>query len=138
MTHKLYVIEDNPGDILLMQEALQDNQNIEFSFVNNGVSGLDHLLQSKNEDLPNLIFLDLNIPKLNGKQVLARLKADARLKKIPVIILTGSSSPHDVLDTYDLHANCFVVKPIDLDKFISMIKSLANFWFDIALIPKKS
>lgn len=133
---KILSIEDNPGDILLLQEALSEmggGTTMENKI--NGQEGLEYLRSLHPDKLPDLIFLDLNLPRLNGKEVLAAIKSDQMLKRIPVIVLTASSAEKDITESYVLAANCYVTKPLGLDEFLETIKSLTAFWITIAKIP---
>jgi chemotaxis family two-component system response regulator Rcp1 len=87
---------------------------------------------------PDLILLDLNLPKKDGREVLAEIKADPELKQIPVVVLTTSTAEHDVLKTYDLHANCYINKPVDLEQFIEVVKSIGDFWFSVVILPSEA
>ena len=133
------MVEDNPGDVRLAKEALADSKvkNKIYS-VGDGVEALAFLRkQGKYADMPHpdLILLDLNLPKKDGREVLAEIKCDKNLKRIPVVILTVSSAEEDILKTYDLHANCYITKPIDLNQFIKVVKSIEDFWLTIVKLP---
>lgn len=135
----ILLIEDSEGDVRLVQEALKEGklQNRLF-VVRDGVDGMNFLMKrGKYQDTvrPDLILLDLNMPKKDGREVLAEIKQDEDLKRIPVIILTTSSSESDILKTYNLHANCYIVKPLDLDEFIRVIRSIESFWLSIVKLP---
>ena len=137
---EILLIEDNPGDARLTQEALKDGKvrNI-LHIVYDGEEATDFLFkrnQYKNASRPDLIILDLNLPKKNGQEVLAEIKADDSLKSIPVIILTISKQEQDIIRSYNLHANCFLIKPIDLNQFFEVIKSIEDFWFTLVKLPK--
>lgn len=132
----ILIVEDNPGDARLAEEALTEGKvSNKITLAKDGVEAMDYL---KNEDnpCPDLIFLDLNLPKMNGKDVLAEIKKDPRLKRIPVIILTTSNADEDISSTYDLHANCYITKPVGFDQFIEVIQSVENFWFSIVKLPR--
>ena len=135
----ILLVEDNPGDARLAKEALVDSKIRNNLFVaRDGEEALEFLFQKgsfSNSPRPDLILLDLNLPKKNGKEVLAEIKDDNNLKRIPVVILTTSSSEEDILRTYDLHANCYITKPIDLEQFIKVIKSIEDFWLTIVKLP---
>lgn len=136
---KILLIEDCEGDVRLVQEALKEGKLHNRLFVaRDGVEGLDFLLKrGKYRDAvrPDLVLLDLNMPKKDGREVLAEIKQHENLKRIPVIILTTSSSEADILKTYNLHANCYIVKPLDLDEFIRVVRSIESFWLSIVKLP---
>ncbi len=136
---EILLIEDNPGDARLTQEALKDGKvrNI-LHIVYDGEEATDFLFkrnQYKNASRPDLIILDLNLPKKNGQEVLAEIKADDNLRSIPVIILTISKQEEDIIRSYNLHANCFLIKPIDLNQFFEVIKSIEDFWLTLVKLP---
>lgn len=137
----ILLVEDNEGDIYLISEALQDGKiKNKLNVVKDGKDALD-LLRKKPPYIdavtPDLILLDINLPKTNGHEVLKIIKEDVALKNIPVIILTTSSSPSDVQKSYTLHANCFITKPVDADNFLEVVTSIENFWIRIATLPNK-
>jgi len=137
----ILIVEDNPGDARLIQEVLNDSKiSNNIHLVRDGVETMD-FLQKKgiylNAQTPDLIILDLNLPKMDGREVLAKIKNDELLKRIPVVIMTISQAEEDILKSYNLHANCFITKPIDLDQFIKVIKSIEEFWFSIVKLPPK-
>ena len=138
----ILVVEDNPGDARLIQEVLNDNKLFSTLFiVNDGVEAMEFLHnkgQFKTSPKPDLILLDLNLPKKDGREVLAEIKADEALKHIPVVIMTISQAEEDILKTYNLYANCYITKPIDLNQFIKVVKSIEDFWFSIVKLPPKS
>lgn len=124
----------------LTREALKEGKiaNV-LSMVNNGVEALEFLIkQGKYADAPavDLILLDLKLPRKDGREVLSEIKADEGLKHIPVVVMTISKAEEDVLNSYDMHANCYIVKPIDFDKFIEVVKAIGNFWVSIVTLPK--
>jgi CheY-like chemotaxis protein len=136
----ILLVEDNPDDVILTKEALKEGK-IKNSFydVGDGVEAMAFLRKQgkyKDSPRPDIIFLDLNLPKKDGREVLAEIKADSSLCYIPVVILTTSDSEEDVLKSYKLHANCYVTKPVNLERFFSVIKQLDEFWFDIIRLPK--
>ena len=137
---EILLIEDNPGDARLTQEALNDGKvKNNLHIVSDGVEATDFLFKRnkyKDAPLPDLIILDLNLPKKNGHEVLAEIKVDETLKSIPVVILTTSKAEEDILKSYKLHANCFLTKPIDLIEFFEMIKSIEGFWLTLVKLPK--
>ena len=136
---EILLVEDNPGDVRLTREALKEGKILNHvSVVGDGVEALAFLRREDkyaNAVRPDLILLDLNLPKKDGREVLAEIKADAGLKKIPVVILTTSAAEQDILKTYDLHANCYIIKPVDLEQFIKIVQLIEDFWFTIARLP---
>ena len=132
----ILLVEDNPGDARLAVEALTEgNVTNNISVVQDGVEAISFLKKEDNSR-PDLIFLDLNLPKMNGKDVLAIIKEDSDLKRIPVIILTTSDADKDISETYELKANCYITKPVGFDQFIGVIQSVENFWLGIVKLPK--
>ncbi len=138
---EILLVEDNPGDIRLAREALRDSKLINRIYeVRDGLAALAFLRrQGSYADVvrPDLILLDLNLPKKNGREVLAEIKEDPRLKHIPVVVLTSSRAEEDVLRSYNLHANCYISKPVDLARFMEVVKSVENFWASIVTLPTK-
>jgi len=136
---EILLIEDNPGDVDLAREALADGKiNNRLQVIEDGETALAFLHRRgafADAILPDLIILDLNLPRKDGRQVLAEIKADERLKRIPVVVLTSSQEEQDVLKSYNLHANCYITKPIDLDQFIKVVKSIEDFWLSIVVLP---
>ena len=137
---QILLVEDNPGDVGLTLEALKEaTVPNKLTVVKNGIEALS-LLRRQGQYVgvarPDLILLDLNLPKKDGRKVLAEIKADNNLKRIPVVILTTSEDEKDVLESYNLHANCYIVKPLDLDRFITVVKSIEDFWLRIVVLPK--
>lgn len=137
----ILLVEDNPGDARLAQEALKDSKIINNLFiVDDGEKAINFLRKDgefENVPKPDLILLDLNLPKIDGREVLSEIKSDENLKHIPVVILTTSESGDDILKAYKLYANCYINKPLDLDRFIDVIKSIENFWLTIIKLPKE-
>ncbi|HEY3328137.1 MAG TPA: response regulator [Novimethylophilus sp.] len=131
--------EDNPGDVRLTQEALRESKiRNNLNVVQDGMEAMAFLRkQGKYAEAPtpDVVLLDLNLPKKDGREVLAEIKSDPVLKRIPVVIITSSEAEQDILRTYDLHANCYVTKPVDLDQFIKVIQSIENFWLTIVKLP---
>lgn len=136
---EILLVEDNEGDVILTKEAFQDAR-----FRNNlhvardGDEALDFLFRRNGyEDAvqPDIVLLDLNLPKTDGKEVLSIVKQDADLKTIPIIILTSSDADKDVIESYNLNANCYVVKPVNAQKFVDVIQRVENFWIDIVCLP---
>ena len=136
---EILLVEDNPGDVRLTKEAMKEGKIINnLNVVEDGAEALAYLRKNgkfKDANRPDLILLDLNLPKKNGREVLAEIKQDINLKQIPVVILTVSKAEEDVLKTYELHANCFITKPVDLEQFIKVVKSIEDFWFSIVKLP---
>jgi chemotaxis family two-component system response regulator Rcp1 len=138
---EILLVEDNPGDVRLTREALRDAKLlIRLRVVGDGVEALAYLHQERDAKRaaaprPDLILLDLNLPKKDGRQVLEEIKQDPDLRSIPVVILTTSQAEQDILKSYDLHANCYVTKPVDLHQFISAVKSIEGFWFTVVKLP---
>ena len=135
----ILLVEDSPGDARLTIEALKESKlRNNLYTVNDGVEATDFLRrQGKYADAtrPDLILLDLNLPKKDGREVLAEIKSDDNLKRIPVVILTVSKAEEDILKSYNLHANCYITKPIDMEQFIKVVKSIEDFWFTIVKLP---
>ena len=138
---EILLIEDNPGDVRLTREALRDGKVInKLSVVSDGVEALDYLRKKgryAGATRPDVILLDLNLPRKDGREVLAEIKADPDLKRIPVVVVTSSRAEEDVLKTYDLHANCYVSKPVDLERFMVVVKSIEDFWVSIVRLPPR-
>lgn len=138
---EILLVEDNPGDVRLTIEALKEGKIS--NQINVAVDGMDAMAflrregKYANAPKPDLILLDLNLPKKNGQEVLAEIKVDPRLKCIPVVILTSSQAEKDIVMTYNLHANCYIKKPVDFDQFIDVVKSIENFWFNVVKLPPK-
>ncbi len=136
---EILLVEDNPGDVRLIEEALSDSKvENKLHIAKDGMEAtafLNREGQYADTLHPDLILLDLNLPKKNGPEVLAEIKEDHALKHIPVVILTSSQEGEDIVKTYNLHANCYVVKPIDLDQFIMVVKSIRDFWLTIVKLP---
>jgi CheY-like chemotaxis protein len=135
----ILLVEDNPGDIRLTQEALKTSKlQVELSIARDGVEVLSFLRkEGKFADAqpPDLILLDLNLPRKSGLEVLAEIKNDSELKNIPVVILTTSESEEDILRSYNLHANCYVTKPVDMHQFLKIVQQIEIFWFVIVKLP---
>jgi CheY-like chemotaxis protein len=137
---EILLVEDSPGDIRLTIEALKDGKiHNRLSVVNDGVEALAFLRrQGKYAKVPrpDLILLDLNLPKKDGREVLTEIKQEEDLKRIPVVVLSISTAEKDILKTYDLHANCYINKPVDFDQFINVVKSIEDFWFTVVKLPR--
>lgn len=138
----ILLVEDNPGDIRLTQEAFKDGKiKNKLNIVMDGEEAILYLKKTgkyKDVSTPDIILLDLNLPKKDGREVLAEIKEDPNLKCIPVIILTTSSAQSDILSTYLRHANCYIMKPVDFDQFINVVRSIENFWLSIVKLPNKN
>lgn len=136
----ILLVEDNPGDARLTKEALKDAKlKVNLHVVGDGVEAMAFMRkEGKYETTPvvDLVLLDLNLPKKDGRQVLSELKTDPVLRRTPVVIVTTSKAEEDIVRTYDLHANCYVTKPLDLDQFVSMVQSIEHFWLTIVKLPK--
>jgi chemotaxis family two-component system response regulator Rcp1 len=136
---EILLVEDNPGDVRLTEEALKDGKvSNRLNVVGDGVEALAFLRQEgkyAGAPRPDVILLDLNLPRKDGRQVLAEIKADDDLKRIPVVVLTTSSSEQDILRSYNLHANCYITKPVDLEQFIEVVKGIEDFWLTIVKLP---
>jgi two-component system response regulator len=138
---QILLVEDNPGDVRLTQEALRDSKmHNRLHVVDDGVKAIQFLRQQPpyaQVPRPDIILLDLNLPRKDGREVLAEIKADDDLRRIPVVVLTTSDDEEDILRTYDLHANCYITKPVDFTRFITIVKSIENFWFSIVKLPNE-
>ena len=136
---EILLVEDNPGDVDLTRETLLDSKLLNhMSVVNNGVEAMAYLRrEGKYVDAtrPDLILLDLNLPRKDGREVLAEIKVDERLRRIPVVVLTTSSAEKDILQTYDLHANCYITKPVDFAQFIRVVRAIEDFWLSVVKLP---
>jgi chemotaxis family two-component system response regulator Rcp1 len=135
----ILLVEDNPGDVRLTKEAFKEAKvNNNLHIVSDGVEAMD-FLRRKGKYIgaprPDIILLDLNMPKKNGREVLAEIKADPDLMRIPVLVLTISQAEEDILKSYNLHANCYIQKPVDINKFIDVVKSIEGFWLTIVKLP---
>ena len=135
----ILLIEDSSTDVLMIREALSEAKLLnKIHVAEDGVEALDFLHKRgkfASSPRPNLILLDLNLPRKNGREVLAEIKADEDLKRIPVVMLTTSSAEEDILKSYNLHANCYVVKPVEFDSFVKAVQSIQHFWFSIVALP---
>jgi len=136
---EILLVEDSPTDALLAREALQySNVANNLNVVKDGVEAMDFVRgvgAYKGAPRPHLILLDLNLPKKDGREVLAEIKSDEHLQHIPVIVLTTSKSEVDILKAYGLHANCYIVKPVDFETFAKVVMSIENFWFTVVTLP---
>lgn len=136
---EILLVEDAPGDVRLTFEAFKKATiDVHLSSVKDGAEALDYLYKKggySNAKRPDLILLDLNIPKVNGHEVLAQVKSDPQLKRIPVVVLTSSKNDDDVRRAYDAHANCYLIKPGDLKDFFSLIRAIEDFWLTLVKLP---
>ncbi|OGA55917.1 MAG: response regulator [Betaproteobacteria bacterium RIFCSPLOWO2_12_FULL_65_14] len=136
---EILLVEDNPGDERLTREALKEGKVYSnLYWVKDGVEAMDFLRRKGRHAgavRPDIVLLDLNLPKKDGREVLEEIKTDEDLKRIPVVVLTTSKAEEDVLRTYNLHANCYVTKPVDLEKFIVVVKSIDRFWLTVVTLP---
>jgi chemotaxis family two-component system response regulator Rcp1 len=137
----ILLVEDNPGDVRLTVEALKEGKvRNRLHIARDGMEAMDFLHREGNySDMPrpDLILLDLNLPKKDGHEVLAEIKEDPLLKSIPVVVLTGSKAGEDILKTYNLHANCYITKPVDWEQFVTVVKSINDFWLTIVKLPSE-
>lgn len=137
----ILLVEDNPADALLMEEALLDSSlTSRLHVVIDGDEALDFLFQRglhRDKARPDLILLDLNLPKKDGREVLAEVKSDPRLRSIPVVVVTTSKSEEDIFKSYSLHANCYITKPVRLSEFFDVVKKIEDFWFGTVRLPSR-
>ena len=146
-TIEILLVEDNPGDVNLTRIALADSSwktlrereiNVNLSVVTDGVEAMNFLHRQGDYDQaihPDLILLDWNLPRKDGREVLIEIKADERFQRIPIVVLTTSEAEEDILKAYNLHANCYITKPVDFNKFVEIIQSIEDFWFKIVKLP---
>ncbi|MGB7760779.1 MAG: response regulator [Bryobacteraceae bacterium] len=136
---EVLLVEDNPGDVRLTKEAMRESKIIvNLSVASDGEEALAFLRKEgvhEGAPRPDLILMDLNLPKKDGREVLAEIKVDPDLRRIPVVVLTTSRAEEDILRTYNLHANCFITKPVDLDQFITVVSAISDFWFSVVRLP---
>jgi chemotaxis family two-component system response regulator Rcp1 len=136
---EILLVEDSPTDALLAKEALEYSKIVNIlHVVPDGVEAMAFLRKEgkfKDAPRPGLILLDLNLPKMDGREVLAQIKTNETFKRIPVVVLTTSKSEADILKAYGLHANCYIVKPVDFEKFAEIVKNIENFWFSVVTLP---
>jgi CheY-like chemotaxis protein len=137
---EILLVEDNPADVRLTVEVLKDGRilnNLEVAC--DGEAALERLRgtgEHTGKPCPDLVLLDLNLPRKDGREVLAEMREDPVLNRVPVIVLTTSSSEADVLSMYDLHANCYITKPVELDEFVNVVRSIEDFWLTVVRLPK--
>jgi CheY-like chemotaxis protein len=136
---EILLVEDNPGDVRLMQEAFRESAaRYQLRVVRDGVEAMEYLAKAGAYTTvlhPDLIVLDLNLPKKDGREVLHDIKTDPDLRRIPVVVLTTSDAPRDIVRSYDLHANCYVSKPADLNQLVEVVQSIERFWLSTATLP---
>ena len=136
---EILLVEDNPGDVRLTVEGLKESKmRNNLHVARDGVEAMEFLRRTGRYGgavRPDLILLDLNLPRMDGREVLAEVKSDAKLKTIPVVVLTTSRAEQDVLRSYELQANCYITKPVDLEQFIAVVRSIEDFWFTIVTLP---
>ncbi len=136
---EILLVEDSPGDVRLTMEALKESKILNnVNVARDGVEALRFLRREREHSdaaRPDVILLDLNLPRKDGREVLAEIKNDSVLKRIPVVILTTSQAEEDILRSYDLHANCYVTKPVDLDQFMKVVKGIEDFWLSVVKLP---
>ena len=139
---EILLVEDNPGDVRLTQEALKESKvHNAMHVAEDGVEAIEFLKREgpyADAPRPDLILLDLNLPRMDGRETLSIIKSDPELKRIPVVVLTTSEDDADILKAYDLHANCYIQKPVDLDRFIQIVESIEGFWLSIVKLPKSA
>ena len=137
----ILLVEDNPGDVRLTKEALRDAKVLNEIYVaRDGVEAMEFMHRKgafANVPTPDLILLDLNLPRKDGREVLAEIKEDPKLKHIPVVVLTTSKADEDIIKTYNLHANAYITKPVDLNRFVEIMHAIEEFWFSIVKLPPK-
>lgn len=138
---EVLLVEDNPGDVRLTREALREGKvRNRLHLAEDGVEALAFLRREEpfqDAVRPDVILLDLNLPRKDGREVLEEIKSDPDLRNIPVVVLTSSQAEQDIVRAYDLHANCFISKPVDLEQFITVVKSIESFWFTIVKLPSE-
>jgi two-component system, chemotaxis family, response regulator Rcp1 len=138
---EILLVEDNPGDVRLTREALRTGKvPSNLRTVNDGLEAMAYLRQEGNychAPVPDLILLDLNLPKKDGREVLAEIKQDPELRRIPVVVMTTSAAEQDVLKSYDLHANCYITKPPDFARLVAVVRAIEDFWLSVAKLPPK-
>ena len=133
---EVLLVEDNPGDVRLTQEALKESTfPVHLNVARDGVEALEYLRNPDSGPRPDLILLDLNLPRKNGREVLSEIKADPDLRRIPVLVMTTSRAEQDIQKAYALNANCYITKPMDLDDFLRTVRSIEDFWMRTATLP---
>ena len=138
---EILLVEDNPGDVRLTQEAARETKvHNNIHVVSNGMDAMAFLRREGRFGAvprPDLILLDLNMPGMDGREVLRQVKSDDKIRRIPVVIITSSQAEEDILRAYDLQASCYVTKPVDLDQFIKVVKNVENFWLTVVTLPRE-
>jgi two-component system, chemotaxis family, response regulator Rcp1 len=138
---QVLLVEDNPGDVRLTREALKDAKvHLDLHVTSDGVEAMDFLMRRgrySDSPRPDLVLLDLNLPRKDGREVLAEIKEDPHLKTIPVVVLTTSASDADIERSYLLHANCYISKPVDMDGFLTVVRSVDDFWLSVVRLPPR-
>jgi chemotaxis family two-component system response regulator Rcp1 len=138
---EILLVEDNPGDVRLTREALREGKVLNnLNVATDGQEAIEFLRgEGEFQDVPrpDLILLDLNLPKKDGREILAEIKADESLKRIPIVVLTTSQAEKDVIQSYNLGVNCYITKPVDLDQFIYVVKSIEEFWLTVVTLPSE-
>ena len=136
---EILLVEDNPGDVRLTREALAEAKvSNNLAVASDGVEALAYLRREaphENATRPDLVLLDLNLPRKDGREVLGEIKADPQLRRLPVVVLTTSTAEQDILESYNLYANCYISKPVDLDQFLAIVTSIEDFWLTIVKLP---
>ena len=135
---RILLVEDSPSDVRLIREALRDARvPVQIMVALDGVEATEHLKQCENGQAlrPDLVLLDLNLPRKDGKEVLAEVKASPNLKQIPVLVMTSSRSDEDISEAYSLNANCYITKPSDLQEYVQVVRAIEDFWFLTATLP---
>lgn len=139
---EILLVEDNPGDVLLTKEAMKDAKVANsLHIVGNGLEALEFLRKEgrfQDAPTPDLVLLDLNLPRKNGRQVLQEMKSEEELRSIPVVVLTTSEAHRDIIESYNLQANCYITKPVDFEQFRKVVASIEQFWFTLVKLPTKS
>jgi CheY-like chemotaxis protein len=139
---KILIVEDNPGDIMLIKEALEEESGIDvIDVATNGEQAIKYLRKQgeyADKSKPNLVILDINLPRVNGHEVLEFIKNNESTKEMPVVMLSSSSSVSDISTSYNNFANCYITKPIGVDNFTEVIQDIKNFWFNLVELPDKS
>lgn len=135
---EILLVEDSPSDVRLIQEALKETPaSLRITLAGDGIEAMDYLQKSVSGAVPrpDLVLLDLNLPRKNGREVLAELKASPELRQIPVLVMTSSRADEDISDAYSLNANCYITKPSDLNDYVSVVRAIEGFWFLTATLP---
>ncbi len=133
----ILLVEDDPGDVVLVREAFEHNKvRNELRVASDGVYALEQL-RDPERSLPDLILLDLNLPRMDGRELLAEIREDPRLTRIPVVVLTTSDAEADILRSYELHANAYVTKPVDLNRFLKVVREIDNFFVTVVKLPSR-